>query len=248
MIKAVYFDIDGTLIPFGKDVMPKSTLDALHLLHNKGIKVFICTGRVPYFKHSGIEVFDFDGYITSNGQYIYLKDGTVIKEHYLPKSSLESLAPYVKKQQIALSVVSIIMPFRNNNQYDHHLPIKLFEDHLDEPILQLMAYIRPEEDETFLAHLPSCKTARWCETFADIIPSDGGKETGIDAMNAYFGYQMDEVMCFGDGGNDITMFQAVPLSIAMGNASDEVKSYASYVTDDCDQDGIFDALNYFKII
>ena len=45
MIKAVFFDIDGTLVSFKTHVVPKSTLHAIELLKKKGIKVFIATGR-----------------------------------------------------------------------------------------------------------------------------------------------------------------------------------------------------------
>ena len=64
-IKAVFFDIDGTLVSFKNHKMPASTKEALWQLHNNGIKIFIATGR---FK-DGLEVLGdipFDGYITLN--------------------------------------------------------------------------------------------------------------------------------------------------------------------------------------
>lgn len=232
----------------GQTHIPSDTLEALHQLHQKGIYVFICTGRAPSFQHEGTKAFDFDGFITSNGQYIYLKDGTLIHEHYLPKASLEILFPYVKEHHIALSVASLEAPFRNNDRFDPHLPIDDPNNHLSDSILQLMAFIPPKDDDAFLAHLPGAKSARWTEYFADIIPADGGKEVGIEKMNAHFGWTMDEVMCFGDGGNDISMLQAVPCSVAMGNASDDVKKEAHYVTTNCNEGGIFNALNHFGVI
>ena len=52
-------------------------------------------------------------------------------------------------------------------------------------------------------------------------------------------------MAFGDGGNDIQMLSHVGLGVAMGNARDEVKKYAKYVTSDVDNDGISRALDKF---
>ena len=63
-----------------------------------------------------------------------------------------------------------------------------------------------------------------------------------------YGIQLDEVMVFGDGGNDITMLAHVPHSVAMGNANDEVKKHAAYTTSDVLDDGIYRALVHFGVL
>lgn len=55
-------------------------------------------------------------------------------------------------------------------------------------------------------------------------------------------------IAFGDGVVDIPMFKACGFSVAMGNGNDEVKQAASYVTDDVDQDGLYNAFKYLKLI
>ena len=55
-------------------------------------------------------------------------------------------------------------------------------------------------------------------------------------------------MACGDGGNDIAMLQHAGIGVAMGNADDDVKQYADYVTDSVDEDGIFKALKFHNII
>ncbi len=55
-------------------------------------------------------------------------------------------------------------------------------------------------------------------------------------------------MAFGDGGNDIPMLKHVPVSVALGNANEEVKEIASYVTDDVDHDGVVHALAHFGLL
>ena len=59
---------------------------------------------------------------------------------------------------------------------------------------------------------------------------------------------MNECMAFGDGGNDIAMLQHAGIGVAMGNAEDDVKQYADYITDSVDEDGIFKALKHLNII
>lgn len=67
-------------------------------------------------------------------------------------------------------------------------------------------------------------------------------------MLEYFKIPLKECMAFGDGGNDIAMLQHAGIGVAMGNADDDVKQYADYVTDSVDEDGIFKALKFHNII
>ena len=73
-IKAIFFDIDGTLIPFGRKEMSKETIDALNMLKEKGVKIFVASGRG--ILEQGVVTKDvaFDGYITLNGQICLDKD------------------------------------------------------------------------------------------------------------------------------------------------------------------------------
>ena len=60
--------------------------------------------------------------------------------------------------------------------------------------------------------------------------------------------ECDRLVVFGDGKNDIDMFEYTKISVAMGNADDDVKKASDYVTDDIDEDGLYNALKHFEII
>ncbi|KAA6336544.1 putative bifunctional phosphatase/peptidyl-prolyl cis-trans isomerase, partial [termite gut metagenome] len=64
----------------------------------------------------------------------------------------------------------------------------------------------------------------------------------------YFGFDLEETMSFGDGGNDINMLRHVAIGVAMGNASERVKQAAGYVTTSVDNDVVMNALKHFNII
>lgn len=67
-IKAVFFDIDGTLVSFKTHRIPQSTLDAVAALRSRGIKVYIATGRpVPFIDNLG--ELEYDGMITVTGAH-----------------------------------------------------------------------------------------------------------------------------------------------------------------------------------
>lgn len=250
MIKAIFFDIDGTLVPYGMDHMPASTLRALHALREKGVLLFIATGRTPHTIDHVQRMFDFDGYVTSNGQYCFNRD-KVIHEKYIPRDSFEKLIPYLKQQDITIVMATLSHSYLNKESqlpYDEHYPVIDPQKLCEEPLIQIMAYIDEAEDEAFLEHLPHCKSARWTPVFADIIPEDGGKDKGIDYVIEEYGIHLDEVMVFGDGGNDISMLSHVKHSVAMGNANDKVKASASYTTSDILDDGIYRALVHFGVL
>ena len=71
---------------------------------------------------------------------------------------------------------------------------------------------------------------------------------GVEMIAEYFGLTKDNVMCFGDGGNDISMLKYASIGVAMGNAADKVKDAANYVTTSIDDNGISNALKHFNII
>ena len=68
MVKAIFFDIDGTLVSFKTHKIPASTQEALKALRDKSIKIFIATGR-PQCLINNLGDLEFDGYITVNGSY-----------------------------------------------------------------------------------------------------------------------------------------------------------------------------------
>ncbi|MCF0105289.1 MAG: Cof-type HAD-IIB family hydrolase [Holdemanella sp.] len=252
MLKAVFFDIDGTLLPFGSKELPQSTKCALDALKEKGIKLFVATGR-PYDIMTFImDIYDFDGYLTFNGQYCFDKDGNDIYENQMSKESTISMLNYINGNKISAILATKKKSYRNTYCDDPY-----FADHeviedmnilKNMNILQVMAYIPKEQDEEFVSHYPGSKAVRWSPTFADVIPASGGKDHGIDEILKYYSISLEETMAFGDGGNDISMLEHCHIGVAMGNADEKVKSHADYVTTDVDKDGIYNALKHFHII
>lgn len=242
---------------FDNHLMPDSTLEALKKLKENGIKLFVATGRPPNNIEGITKCFDFDGYLTSNGQYCY-NDQEVIYEKYISKEDLKNIAPYIMDNNVPVLFADVKQNYSNiyNPCFDekaekvnqNKYPVKSIEEIVENNILQVIAYIKEEEDEAFLKMMNNSKSARWTSKFVDIIPKDGGKNIGIDQMIKYYNINIDEVMAFGDSNNDIDMLRHVGVGIAMGNGNDAVKEASDYVTDDINNDGLYKALEYFKLI
>lgn len=95
------------------------------------------------------------------------------------------------------------------------------------------------KDVRVLNGVHRAKIAAWWDRAVDIIPADGGKGIGIEKVLEYYHLNQSEAMAFGDGNNDIEMFQAVGKGIAMANASDRLKEAAYGLCGDAAEDGIY---------
>ena len=99
-----------------------------------------------------------------------------------------------------------------------------------------------------MPQLPGLAASRWCDIFADINLSGIDKGTAIQEYAAYRGVDLSEVIAFGDGENDLPMLQKAGIGVAMGTASERIRSQADYVTVTVDADGIANALRHFRLI
>ena len=96
MIKAAFFDIDGTLVSFKTHEVPASTVRALHQLRSQGILTFIATGR-HILTVNNLGNLKFDGYMTLNGSYCFI-DLKVIYKHSIPPADISMLVNYLQEK------------------------------------------------------------------------------------------------------------------------------------------------------
>lgn len=257
MIRAIFFDIDGTLTSFVTHEVPESAWKALRCLKEQGIRLFIATGRAK----DGLGVlndFPFDGYITLNGQYCFTSEGEVIYENTISRGDLSVLLEEIQKHPAPCGFVrrdDKVFNYRDQRVDDVHA-ITHNDDHpagdvsgiIDDQVYQVMVFIDEEEEKQLMPKLKNCTSARWYPTFCDISPIGGTKVKGIDTFLKHFGIDLSETMAFGDGGNDRQMLEHVAKAVVMGNADDSLKQLADYVTDDVDHDGLYKAFVHYGMI
>lgn len=259
MIKAIFYDVDGTLYSHHAKKIPDSTLRALHLLKEKGYKQYIATGRhmIELEQLNILSLFEFDGYITLNGQYC-LEDDQCIYDQPINKEDIQCYLEAIKDKQIATLFIEkdyMYMNLIDDYTYQAHdaisTPVFPVKENItaDQPIYQMCPYTDVKELKDYLkALLPHCSLTAWHPYAMDICPKGGTKVTGIKKIIERHHISADETMSFGDGHNDLEMMDFTGISIAMGNADKKVKDKSSYVTTAVDDDGIFNALTYFKLL
>jgi len=257
MIKAIFLDIDGTMVSFETHCVPDNTKNALCEAQKKGVKVFVSTGR-HYSDIINLGDIEFDGYITLNGAYCFVKNEIIYKKS-ISREDIEAFVRYEEKISpipcffIEADKISVNMKDEQIDQMMNLvkfpprqiIPSKYF---IGKEIFQMTAFFPAERQEEVMRHLAGCEATRWYPTFADIVSNGVDKSIGLEKIGEYFGFSVDEIMSFGDGGNDISMIKYAGTGVAMGNANEEVKLAADFVTTSVDDDGVGNALRYFGIL
>lgn len=278
MIKAIFFDIDGTLISSHGKVLP-STKRAIKQAQKNGILCGISTGRGPESIQPIVKELDLDMFVTYNGQVVYTKETTiyarpfeqtVLEEiiHYANDHSRQmmlggrhhmegSLTMRIGQSAFVRRMIRFVpkwFPIRSMKlALQHYSPNRQVDRYsklaiLQEPIYQCVMLSADYEAEKLRHALPACDFQRSNPYTIDIVPKGGSKLGGIRFFLAHEGIELSEAMVFGDHLNDIEMIEGVGLGVSMGNGMIETQQAADYVTDTNDKNGIENALIHFQLI
>ena len=277
-IKAVFLDIDGTLLTDKRSVS-QSTIQVINTLKKKGIIVGLATGRGPRFVLQYMASLSLDLAIVYNGQYIISREQTLF-DNPLSPDAIEGLVNYAQKNKLDLSFgtaagvsgsgimnagsgqlgyrISRMVPdalvdaiiFIFNRLVRWVRPQKKIERSslFQQPIYQMMMIVSEAETKKLAAEFPQLSITRSSPYSVDIISQGMSKLKGIEKAGDHYGFTTDQVMAFGDSTNDVEMLAGVRYSVAMGNGSKKVKDVASYVTASNNEDGIYQAALHFGLM
>lgn len=261
MIKAIFFDIDGTLVSSRSKFLSDRLLADLTALRERGIKIFLSTGRaLQDLERTGmLRGAQFDGYVTINGQFCCDRDGTPFRDRPIGLDDMRGAYQAMRDNSGIPALlegngeswltqindrVREIYEFLHTEPY----PVCPLEQLLSGRVYQFVPFVTPEEERPFLDAMPGCIHTRWHPMGVDLMPGDGGKDVGVQAAMARYGLERKEIMAFGDGENDMPMLRLAGTAVAMGNADVPVKELADYVTGGVDEDGVSQALRHFGLL
>ena len=261
MIKALFFDIDGTLVSFENHSILPSTIEALEIARSKGIKIFIATGRPPSIINNLTALQErnlIDGYMTMNGAYCFVGDDIIYKKS-IPSNEIKAFADICKEKNFPTFFVTehrmalcqpndLLKNIFFKSLKITNIPILSVEEAAQGDVLLITSFFTAEDEKEVRPCIPNCEIVRWHPAFADITAEGNTKQKGIDEFIKHFGFRLEETMAFGDGGNDISMLRHAAIGVAMGQATEEVKQSADYVTSSVNDDGIWNAMKHFEII
>lgn len=260
--KTVFFDIDGTLLGTRNGrhfCAPPSTMEALNLLKKNGHRIAVCSGRQESFIHKFFPGC-FTSYVAMNGTHVVF-DGETIYDLPFTTEKIAELMAHFDSFGCSYTFIGKDKAWGRNLPKEHIDTLNLlygFDDFLitewvpEEVHANMMDFIFRNEEE-----YQQCREA-FTESMilnrhpgnlaADLSFKGNDKAKGIRYFLEHSGIKKEDTIAFGDGYNDVTMMDAVGLGIAMGNAVEEVKQAANYVTDSIFEDGIYHALKHFELI
>ena len=257
MIRAIFFDVDGTLMSFHSHTISPRTLAALARLRERGILLFLSTGRHPKMLDGVEALFHFDGHVCLSGQLCFCGE-KVLRSRTMDPPSVERLAAVARENLFPCIFLEEQDIYINYTAPDtlHFVEMMGLEPPpvadprrcLGRPLYQAIAFLPVEREYLLLQRAPQLKTTRWHPSFLDVIPQGGGKDKGMDALLEHFSLSPEECMAFGDGENDLTMLRHAGIGVAMGSASPQVRQGADYVTGTVDEDGVCAALEHFGLL
>ena len=256
MVKAIFFDVDGTLLSHESKDVPVSARKALEELKQKGIHVVAATGRhILEMADLPVNDISFDSYITLNGQLCLNQNKDLVFGNPLENEEKEAIIQLFNEKEIPVMMIEkdrIYMNFVNDYvrkaQADVSTCVFDCDEYTGNDIYMVSVYIDSSREDEFRKKFSNCLVTRWHDLGIDIVSKTGGKVAGIKRYLEMYNIDIKDTMAFGDGENDLEMLKFVNLGVAMGNGKDIVKQEADYVTSDIDDDGVYNALKALKVL
>lgn len=257
--KIAFFDMDGTLYQTENDIIQTSSIEAIQMLKDHGYIVCAATGRPLNQMKLILERIHFDYYVLINGSYILDKDFNEISAYPIDKQNVEELVTLCSENEYGLMFHFGDATYIYNNFYPMYYFCKycnvldsLFYDknqafHKRHRVFNAVILTKDNQklNQFLLDHaelrsdLINVKTDGFCY---DVFNADNDKAKGIETILEREGLTWNDAICFGDSTNDILMLEKADIGVAMGNASDFVKSHANFSTTTTYEDGIYNAV------
>lgn len=264
MYKLIAMDMDGTLLNEQK-IISEKTKAAIMKAKQKGVKIVLASGR-PL---EGIERYLEELYLKSGEDYVLSFNGclvqnTVTKEIIMKKTLkgkdlhyLYEISKNIGVNIHAFSKEGCITP--NMTKYSevegeiNGIAVQIVDYatiNENEDITKIMMVDEPDILEKAIKELPKVvydkyTVVRSAPYFLEFLNKEGNKGAGIKALAEHLGIKEQEVICIGDAGNDLHMIEYAGLGVAMGNAFEEVKEIANYITKTNEEDGIVEVIEKF---
>lgn len=258
--KLLFFDIDGTLWDM-KNRIPESTKEAFAKLHENGHLTFLCSGRSRgYIQHPDLFALGFDGVVSACGTAIEYK-GQLVYLREIDNDLLAKTIDTVRSYGFKPILEGFHALYLERCEFEGDPFFAKLEKDLGDDFLSIDEHRGRWHACKFSCDTTDCDTASCFkeleadydflvhnERVVEVVPKGFDKSTGIEWLVDYLHADMNDTFAFGDSINDAGMLKAVGCGIAMGNATDDVKKIADYVTTPMKEDGIYRACQHFALI
>ena len=259
MIKLVATDIDGTIFIPEKE-FTLGVKECIKNLSDLGIKVVLVTGRMNAAASKIAQDLGLNTPIVSYQGGLVVENGKKLYERYLTEEQTQRILAWASNEKIHINLYNDDILYSEtecyevqrycNNLHTEHT-IKKFSDIKKDKINKLLAidYSDPERITRYEKELqgifPDLYIVKSTPYFLEFSNPEASKKCAVEFLQEYWNLEKNEILTIGDQNNDIALLQAGGLKIAMGNATDELKQIADYITDTVYNDGFVKAMEKF---
>jgi Cof subfamily protein (haloacid dehalogenase superfamily) len=257
-IAAVLADVDGTLVTKDKVLTPRA-IEAIERLHERGTLFAITSGRPPRGMRMLVHPLEMRGPMAAfNGGIIVQPDMTIVDERAVPAdvatTVIDSMrahglyawiyrgaewyvtdphAPHAEREARTVQFEPTVVP-GYDGLLDRAVKIVGVSDDHDQ-----VARCEAALQQQFGAQVSASRSQ---PHYVDVTHPTANKGVVIERLSHYYNIPLEQIATLGDQPNDVLMFERSGVSIAMGNASEEVKRQASFVTASNEDEGFAKAV------
>lgn len=260
MIKMVATDIDGTILNWDFEFSPE-VIECVKKLTKNGIKVVLVTGRMHRAALKLAQKLELETPIVSyQGGLIKEQSGKTLYEKTMDVNRAKEVIKWAKENNVHINLyMDDVLYVENDNiavkRYtgERYIPYEVCNfDGLEiknvnkilaidfddiERVTGWVNYLRQKMPELYIVK----STPYFCE----ISNPEAKKSCAVEFLSNYYGIKKEEILTIGDQNNDIELLKSGGVAVAMGNATDELKKYADFVTDTIDNNGFVKAIEKF---
>ncbi len=257
--KAIFVDVDGTLMCSSRKFVTKATAAALKSLQDTGVLLIAATGRsFPAIRPEVLGGLIPDYCVCCNGANVVDKVGKPIFQQYMSLEQINELINLFEVNNYSLGFAfsdgyynyinhDAFAEFYMENNGDMDC---MYKDHDRTHHLTTMPFsayglIPPDKAAEFNTHSGDLYMVPFKECSFDICQKSVNKSVGAEVLLKTLGLPWESVVAIGDGENDIALIKKAGLGIAMGNASKVVQASADFVTDTVLNGGVEKAVSKF---
>lgn len=258
-IKLIATDIDGTILKHNFE-FNQEVKDCIKKLTRDGIKVVLVTGRMHASTDYIAEELGLDTPIVSYQGGLVMHQGKILYEKNLNPKIAKEIIKWAKKNNVHLNVYMNDQLYvekddatirRYTGERSASFIVKSFDELELHRIDKLLAINFEDENKVTMwkSYLETKYTdihvVKSMPYFCEICHPLAKKSDAVNFLREYWGLKKEEIMTIGDQNNDIELLKAGGIGVAMGNATDELKAVADYVTDTVNNNGFVKAVEKF---
>ncbi|GCF95732.1 haloacid dehalogenase [Enterococcus florum] len=249
-----FFDLDGTLLDEHSQVTPDISEAMLQLRKNKILPI-IATGRSEAEIQEIKQAANIDSSVTMNGMLAKVGQ-TIVQSKKIDPLLCKRLMGFAKHQEEEVAFLSEDNVYISGlseyvKQSYAHFNLQIPDVHssaYEEDPTNMMLVLSDKNDHQYQKAFPELTFYRNGPFCIDVVNAGVTKGHGVNAIKEFLGYQDIPTFAFGDGINDLGLFDSCDTKIAMGNGLPEVLECADYVTAKNTENGIIKALMKFNLL